>query len=68
MRSIYITSSLPYGKGESFVIPEIEELKRQGHEVLLVPMYPRGMLFHDKAKSMLGFVRNQPSFAVLEHN
>lgn len=60
MRIVYIASSLPYGPGEAFIIPEIEELKRQGHEVLLVPMYPRGTIFHDRARSMLGFARNQP--------
>lgn len=60
MRIVYITASLPYGPGEAFIMPEIEELKRQGHEVLLVPMYPRGEVFHDKAKLMLGFACSQP--------
>ncbi|MCL5981693.1 MAG: glycosyltransferase family 4 protein [Firmicutes bacterium] len=60
MRIIYITSSLPYGPGEAFIIPEIEELKRQGHDVLLVPMYPRGKVFHDKAEALLGLARSQP--------
>lgn len=60
MRIIYITSSLPYGPGEAFIIPEVEELMRQGHEVLLVPVYPRGKLFHDKAQSILDFTCSQP--------
>jgi len=60
MRIVYVTSSLPYGPGEAFIIPEIEELKRQGHEVLLVPMFPRGKLFHEKAVSMIDFTRSQP--------
>lgn len=59
MKIVYVTSTLPYGPGEAFVIPEIEELKRQGHEVLLVPMYPRGKVFHEKAGTMLGFTRTE---------
>lgn len=60
MRVIYVTSSLPYGPGEAFIIPEIQELKRQGHEVLLVPMYPRGAVFHKEARSLLVYTRTQP--------
>lgn len=53
MRIIYVTSSLPHGKGEAFVIPEVEELKRRGHEVLVVPMYPRGEVVHGDAGPLL---------------
>jgi len=60
MRVIYVTSKLPYGPGEAFIIPEIMELKRQGHEVLLVPMYPRGAVFHEGAKALLAWTRTQP--------
>jgi hypothetical protein len=41
MRIIYITSSMPYGPREAFIISEVEEVRKQGHEVLIVPMYPR---------------------------
>lgn len=53
MRILYITSSLPHGKGEAFVIPEIEELLKRGHEVLLVPMYPRGPVLHGDGELLL---------------
>jgi colanic acid/amylovoran biosynthesis glycosyltransferase len=53
MRILYITSSLPHGKGEAFVIPEIEELLKRGHEVLLVPMYPRGPVLHGDGALLL---------------
>ena len=47
MRVLYITSSLPYGKGEAFVLPEMAELKAMGHEVFLAPLWPRGKRMHD---------------------
>ncbi len=53
MRIIYVTSSLPHGKGEAFVIPEIEELLQRGHEVLIVPMYPRGPVLHGDVEPLL---------------
>lgn len=53
MRIVYVTASLPYGRGEAFVIPEMEELRRQGHQVLLVPVRPRGPVIHREAETFL---------------
>lgn len=50
-----MTSSTPYGGGEAFVIPEIAEVRRQGHEVTVVPMYPRGEVRHADAKPLLQY-------------
>jgi hypothetical protein len=36
-----MASSMPYGPRETFVILEVEEVRKQGHEVLIVPMHPR---------------------------
>ena len=60
MRIIYVTSSLPHGKKEAFIIPEIEELKHQGHEILVVPTYPRGEVLHGDAKPLMGHVVSRP--------
>ncbi len=46
MKIAFITSSLPFGPGESFIITEIRELQRQGHSVLNIPMCPRGQIVH----------------------
>src|SRR5438876_493312 len=46
MRIICVTASLPHGTDEPFVIPEINELVRLGHEVLVVPRSPRGRILH----------------------
>jgi len=57
VRLVYVTASLPYGRGESFVIPEVEELLRRGHEVELVPTWPRGPVIHDDARPLLARTR-----------
>ena len=46
MRIVYITARLPYGADEAFVIPEVKELIRCGHKVLVVPRSPRGRVHH----------------------
>lgn len=54
MRLLYVTSSLPYGPGEAFVIPELTELIRRGHAVTIVPAYGRGAVVHDDARPLVG--------------
>ena len=53
MKIIYVTSKLPHSSQEALIIPEIRELKKRGHEILVVPMYPRGPVLHGEAKPML---------------
>lgn len=59
-RVIYVTAFLPTGSGEAFIYPEIDELSRQGVEVLIVPrsVSSIGIGVHDasvrwKAKSKI---------------
>ncbi len=44
MKIAYITAQTPYGPGESFILPEIIELKKQGHEVVVFPLRPENKL------------------------
>ena len=60
MNIIYVTSSLPHGKKEAFVIPEIQELNRRGHEVLIVPAYPRGEVLHGDAEPLVEHTVSEP--------
>lgn len=50
MKLVYVTSSLPHGPLEAFLLPEIAALERLGHEVWIVPMWPRGGRVHDDAE------------------
>ena len=52
MKLLYITVSLPFGSNEEFFIPEINELLRQGHEVLIVPRSPKGAIANRDAENL----------------
>jgi glycosyltransferase involved in cell wall biosynthesis len=43
-RLVYVASSFPWGRNDTFFGPEVRELVRQGVDVLAVPMRPRGEL------------------------
>lgn len=48
MKIVFVTANLPHGTDEAFVVPEIEQLVRAGHQVLIVPRSPRGLVIHGK--------------------
>jgi colanic acid/amylovoran biosynthesis glycosyltransferase len=52
-RVIYITAQLPYGATEPFLIGEIAELERQGCDVTIVPVRPKGNVVHSDAAELL---------------
>ena len=60
MRLLYVTSSFPYGEGEGFLVPELRELERQGHEVTIVPALARGRVVHRDAGAFLPDTRRMP--------
>jgi len=53
MKLLYITSSLPIGTQETFIIPEIQALAAAGHDITVIPVHPRGGFIHDDARSLL---------------
>jgi glycosyltransferase involved in cell wall biosynthesis len=58
MRIIIVTANLPHGTDEAFIVPEIEEFMRAGHEVLLVPRSPQGPIVH--GHSLVQHTRQKP--------
>lgn len=60
MKLLYVTVSFPFGAGETFLIPEIHELIRQGHQVLIVPLSPGRQIFHPDAKELVACTRQAP--------
>lgn len=57
MRLVYITASLPFGPYEAFVLPELEELLRRGHEIVLVPRRRQGEVIHGDAAHLVAHVQ-----------
>jgi colanic acid/amylovoran biosynthesis glycosyltransferase len=50
---VYVTAQLPYGANEPFIVPEIAELERQGCDVTVVPVRPKGQVVHGDAQELL---------------
>lgn len=61
MKLAYLTSSFPFGgTSEVFFLPEIREMRRRGHHLLVIPAFPRGTLFHRDAAALLDATRVVP--------
>jgi len=56
MKIAYITAQTPFGKGETFVLPEVIELKKQGHEVVVFPLRPEKELAQGQEAAEVGRV------------
>lgn len=63
MKVLYVTSSLPFGKGETFLYPEIRALRDLGVVLRVVPMYPRGGVVHTEAQDVLPVAEAEPLFS-----
>jgi len=48
MKLLFVTANLPHGTDEAFIVPEIEQLVRDGHQILIVPRSPKGPVIHGK--------------------
>lgn len=63
MKIAYITVKIPYGEGETFIIPEIKEVLKQGHEVVIMPFRPSDSIFHKDAESLRDITHHAKIFA-----
>jgi glycosyltransferase involved in cell wall biosynthesis len=65
MRIVYVTQRLPFGTGETFIIPEVEALLAAGHDVLVVPRSSSDPILHDDVEALVSRMRRLPgAFAV----
>ncbi len=60
MKIVYVTQRLPFGEGETFVVPEVEALLAAGHELLIVPRRSRDAVVHDNVGALLPRTRVLP--------
>jgi glycosyltransferase involved in cell wall biosynthesis len=64
VKILYVTAGLPYSSGqEEFFIPEIAELTRRGHRLLIVPRQKMGSIGGAEARLLLGAARALPLLA-----
>jgi colanic acid/amylovoran biosynthesis glycosyltransferase len=60
VKIVYVTQRLPFGEGETFVVPEIEALLAAGHELMIVPRCSRDAVVHDNVGALLPRTRVLP--------
>jgi colanic acid/amylovoran biosynthesis glycosyltransferase len=60
VRILYVTKRLPFGEGETFVVPELEALVAAGHELMIVPRRSRDAVVHDNVGALLPRTRILP--------
>ena len=53
MKLFFITAQTPWGRGETFILEEMLEVKRQGVDLLIVPRNPSKEVFHEDSKELL---------------
>jgi glycosyltransferase involved in cell wall biosynthesis len=53
MKIVYITAQTPWGRGETFILEEALELKRQGIDLLIIPRNPPKEFFHKEGEEVL---------------
>lgn len=65
MKIVYVTQRLPFGLGETFIIPEIEALLAAGHELLIVPRLSTDPILHDHVGTLVARTRPLPGILTL---
>ncbi|MDD5428462.1 MAG: glycosyltransferase family 4 protein [Candidatus Omnitrophica bacterium] len=63
MKIAYITVKIPYSTGETFIVPEIREVMRQGNEVVVLPFRPGDKIFHEDARALQKVTHRMGLFA-----
>jgi glycosyltransferase involved in cell wall biosynthesis len=59
-RVIYVTARLPYGDGETFIVPEILQLGQDGCDVTIVPVRTGGAVAHGDALELVARTERAP--------
>jgi glycosyltransferase involved in cell wall biosynthesis len=57
---VYVTQRLPFGAGETFIVPEVEALLAEGHEVMIVPRRSTDPVVHDDVDALMARTRVLP--------
>jgi glycosyltransferase involved in cell wall biosynthesis len=57
---VYVTERLPFGAGETFIVPEVEALLAAGHQVLIIPRISKDPVVHDDVGALLAHTRVLP--------
>ena len=65
MHLVYVTAALPFSFDETFVVPEILELQKRGHQVTVVPIRPLRPVFHEDARALTTIAQPVVSLSII---
>jgi glycosyltransferase involved in cell wall biosynthesis len=65
VKIVYVTQRLPFGEGETFLVPEVQALLAAGHELLIVPRRSRDPVVHDDVGALLPRTRTLPGVGAI---
>ena len=57
MHLVYVTAAMPLSRDETFIVPEILELQKRGHQVTVIPIRPLRAVFHKDARTLTTIAR-----------
>jgi colanic acid/amylovoran biosynthesis glycosyltransferase len=60
MHLIYVTVALPFSFEETWIVPEILELQKQGHRVTVIPVRPGREIIHEDARLLTNTTIAEP--------
>jgi glycosyltransferase involved in cell wall biosynthesis len=60
MHLAYLTSALPFGCEETYIVAEILEVQRRGHRVSVIPIRPGRVIIHEDARRLTGVSIAEP--------
>ena len=52
MHLVYVTAAMPLSFDETFIVPEILEFQKRGHQVTVIPIRPLRPVFHADARAL----------------
>ncbi len=64
MKIGFITQQIPYGKGEGFVLVELEEFVRRHGDIVVIPVRPEKTTFHQVSPSLIDSTIRLPLLSV----
>ena len=64
MHLLYVTAALPFSFDETYIVPEILELQRRGHQVTVIPVRPHRAVIHEDARSLTASTIAEPVLSV----
>ena len=65
MHLVYVTAAMPLSRDETYIVPEVLELQRRGHQVTVIPLRPHHPAFHKDARALTTIAQPVLSLSII---